>query len=138
MDMRSWYKEQSVSVDITRIRRKSDRDRQVRLRLTACFFFCFALSSSLAIQDAKEGGSHPQHVGSSSHPQPQVESSLHNSAISADSRVLGIRYRCANENVENSASASCVITVTKGEFDALVQAIDPQMTKDEIGRASCR
>lgn len=48
--------------------------------------------------------------------------------VSGDAQVIGIRYHCGSE------SSGCASVVTKEEFDALIQALDPNMTID--GRLS--
>src|SRR5262249_19207357 len=45
--------------------------------------------------------------------------------LSGDSTILSIEYRCAEKP---PGSDSCSMAVTKKQFDALVQALDPNMT----------
>jgi len=97
-----------------------------------CAVLCFALISSPAALLAQGGQvGHPQHdphMGSNAR---AVDGSSSKSTPTGESNVLTVRYHCGNGN---AASDSCTINVSKSEFDALVQAIDPKMSAD--GRQS--
>lgn len=54
--------------------------------------------------------------------------------MNGETNVLKIRYRCPNRNSGNGELGTCAITVSKEEFGALVQALDPNMSAD--GRQS--
>jgi hypothetical protein len=105
-----------------------------------CLFLCVALISSSAALLAQEvpATSHPQHGAGAASKQPQTGGSSHQTTARAaapeESNVLTVRYHCGNANAGGAGSDSCVITVTRSEFDALVQAIDPKMSAD--GRQS--
>ena len=46
--------------------------------------------------------------------------------LPADTNIISLRYRC--DRAPSATGDDCQITVTKKEFDALVQALDPAMT----------
>src|SRR5689334_6292981 len=98
-----------------------------------CAVLCFALISSSATLLAQGAeASHPQHDShADSNAQRRVENPSSQSAPSAESNILTVRYHCGDGK---GPSDSCTINVTRSEFDALVHAIDPKMSAD--GRQS--
>ncbi|HEX7959056.1 MAG TPA: hypothetical protein VF493_04020 [Terriglobales bacterium] len=97
-----------------------------------CVVLCFALISSSATLLAQAADvSHPHNSHAGSNAQRSVEGPSSQTSAAAESSILTVRYHCGNGN---APSDSCTINVTRSEFDALVQAIDPKMSAN--GRQS--
>jgi PPIC-type PPIASE domain len=83
-----------------------------------CIFVFLALASvPLLAQDAR----------SQSQPSSTADGGAAVSAgVPDESAVISVAYQCAG--VAGKANEPCIATITKKEFDALVQALDPKMT----------